>query len=108
MNKMLKKLAGMLLLSTIVIGCGKSVVTGDMTDSNVNTEENDTKADSLITVGFSQLGAESDWRSANTESMLGAFTEENMCFPPLKLNSLYCNTTFRKNPYKLCNFVFLC
>ena len=77
MNKMLKKLAGMLLLSTIVIGCGKSVVTGDMADSNVNTEENDTKADSLITVGFSQLGAESDWRSANTESMLGAFTEEN-------------------------------
>ena len=77
MNKMLKKLAGMLLLSTIVIGCGKSVVTGDMADSNVNTEENDTKADSLITVGFSQLGAESDWRSANTESMLGAFTQEN-------------------------------
>ncbi|MDO4475563.1 MAG: ABC transporter substrate-binding protein [Lachnospiraceae bacterium] len=31
----------------------------------------------LITVGFSQLGAESDWRKANTESMLQAFTEEN-------------------------------
>lgn len=27
--------------------------------------------------GFSQLGAESDWRSANTESMRAAFTEEN-------------------------------
>jgi simple sugar transport system substrate-binding protein len=77
MNKMLKKLAGMLLLSTIMIGCGRSVATGDMTNFNENTEENDTKADSLITVGFSQLGAESDWRSANTESMLGAFTEEN-------------------------------
>ncbi len=31
----------------------------------------------LIVVGFSQLGAESDWRSANTESMRSTFTEEN-------------------------------
>ncbi len=30
-----------------------------------------------IVVGFSQLGAESDWRSANTESMQSTFTEEN-------------------------------
>ena len=26
-------------------------------------------ADDTITVGFSQVGAESDWRTANTESM---------------------------------------
>ena len=30
-----------------------------------------------IVVGFSQLGAESDWRSANTESMRTTFTAEN-------------------------------
>lgn len=30
-----------------------------------------------IVVGFSQLGAESDWRVANTESMRTTFTEEN-------------------------------
>lgn len=30
-----------------------------------------------IVVGFSQLGAESDWRSANTESMKSTFTSEN-------------------------------
>ena len=30
-----------------------------------------------ITVGFSQLGAESDWRSVNTASMKDTFTEEN-------------------------------
>lgn len=30
-----------------------------------------------IVVGFSQLGAESDWRVANTESMRTIFTEEN-------------------------------
>ena len=31
----------------------------------------------LLRVGFSQLGAESDWRVANTESMIQAFGEEN-------------------------------
>lgn len=31
----------------------------------------------LTRVGFSQLGAESDWRVANTESMMQAFREEN-------------------------------
>ena len=31
----------------------------------------------LIRVGFSQVGAESDWRVANTVSMIGALCEEN-------------------------------
>lgn len=31
----------------------------------------------LIVVGISQVGAESDWRVANTESMRAVFTEEN-------------------------------
>ncbi len=30
-----------------------------------------------ITVGFSQVGAESDWRRANTESMKSALSREN-------------------------------
>ena len=30
-----------------------------------------------IVVGFSQLGAESDWRSANSKSMKETFTSEN-------------------------------
>ena len=33
--------------------------------------------DGLITVGFAQTGSESGWRSANTESMKAAFSEEN-------------------------------
>ncbi|GHF23396.1 ABC transporter substrate-binding protein [Pseudolysinimonas yzui] len=33
--------------------------------------------DELITVGFAQTGSESGWRSANTESMKAAFSEEN-------------------------------
>lgn len=31
----------------------------------------------VITVGFSQVGAESDWRTANSESMKNTFSEEN-------------------------------
>jgi simple sugar transport system substrate-binding protein len=33
--------------------------------------------DDVITVGFAQTGSESGWRSANTESMQTAFSEEN-------------------------------
>jgi simple sugar transport system substrate-binding protein len=33
--------------------------------------------DNLIVVGFSQVGAESDWRVENTESFKSTFTEEN-------------------------------
>lgn len=32
---------------------------------------------SLVVVGFSQVGAESDWRNANTRSMQSAFSAEN-------------------------------
>ena len=39
-------------------------------------ESADTGKD-LIVVGFSQVGAESDWRSANSESMKSVFTKEN-------------------------------
>ena len=35
------------------------------------------ETDKLIRVGFSQVGAESDWRMANTASMLSALSEEN-------------------------------
>ena len=35
------------------------------------------KNENLITVGVSQVGAESDWRNANTRSICSAFTPEN-------------------------------
>ena len=37
-------------------------------------EERETAEQDLIVVGFSQVGAESDWRKANTESMMETFT----------------------------------
>lgn len=37
----------------------------------------DTSEDKLIVIGFSQVGAESEWRVANTESIRAALSEEN-------------------------------
>lgn len=39
------------------------------------SDENESSHKKNIVIGFSQLGAESDWRSANTESMKMAFSE---------------------------------
>lgn len=44
--------------------------------SDEDKEEN-SSPDEYIVVGFSQLGAESDWRSANTQSMKETFSHEN-------------------------------
>ena len=62
---MKKKIVSALLTATIV--CGMSVVPAVGVAA----------ADDTITVGFSQVGAESDWRTANTESMKSTFSEEN-------------------------------
>ena len=39
-------------------------------------KQEDSGEENLTVVGISQVGAESDWRVANSESMKGAFTEE--------------------------------
>lgn len=62
---MKKKIVSALLTATMV--CGMSVVPAVGVAA----------ADDIITVGFSQVGAESDWRTANTESMKSTFSEEN-------------------------------
>lgn len=62
---MKKKIVSALLTATMV--CGMNVVPAVGVAA----------ADDTITVGFSQVGAESDWRTANTESMKSTFSEEN-------------------------------
>ncbi len=57
MKKVFLSIIGLLML-VVTAGCGKN-------DSD------------LIVVGFSQVGAESDWRVANTKSMKEALSEEN-------------------------------
>lgn len=65
-----------LMLVILIFLCGVMAACGN---SSVNEEAADTEkaAEETIVIGFSQLGAESDWRSANTESMKAAFTTEN-------------------------------
>ncbi len=63
---------GVLLL---LAGCGakKTEEPEASAQQQFETEMNE----NLIAVGFSQVGAESDWRAANTESIQSALTPEN-------------------------------
>lgn len=86
---MRKKMIGMLMIACMVMGlaaCGsKTASTGasaapaETAASTAAATKAADKGDSkdLITVGFSQVGAESDWRTANTESMKETFSEAN-------------------------------
>lgn len=54
---------GLMAASLLLSGCKNSGEDADETDN-------------YVVVGFSQVGAESDWRAANTESMKAALCEE--------------------------------
>ena len=69
MKKTVHLTAILLLLATFLVACRSSTVSETSTSA-----ESEKK---MITVGFSQLGAESDWRSTNTDSMLEALSKEN-------------------------------
>ena len=53
-----------------LIGCGSAAQTGGSSNASGGSGDK-------ITVGFSQVGAESDWRTANTSSMKETFSEAN-------------------------------
>ena len=59
-----------ILLCALFCGCGDS-----QSAKTMNTDSQSAKKN--IVIGFSQLGAESDWRNANTQSMLETFTQED-------------------------------
>lgn len=72
---MVKKILAIPIISFFCIllaGCGNSITAEDR-----NADKEKTVLNESVVVGFSQLGAESDWRSANTESMKSTFTAEN-------------------------------
>ena len=62
---MIKKiLCGVLataMVASLLVGCGAKSGGGD-------TKKSDSKSDKIV-VGFAQVGAESDWRTANTGSI---------------------------------------
>ena len=61
--------------SIAILGAFALAVTGCSGGSG--SDGGDSGGDGLVSVGFAQTGSESGWRSANTESMKEAFSEEN-------------------------------
>ncbi|MBE5939237.1 MAG: LacI family transcriptional regulator [Lachnospiraceae bacterium] len=59
-----------IIICIFLSGCGILSISVDKDGK----EENQTPGRNIV-IGFSQLGAESDWRSANTESMKTTFTK---------------------------------
>jgi simple sugar transport system substrate-binding protein len=71
--KRIKYIAGIVIIMVALMFMIMSIRAQFNTeDTKVATDDND-----LIVVGFSQVGAESDWRVENTESFKSTFTEEN-------------------------------
>lgn len=58
----------------LLAGCARQEDSADLTPLYDEIPES---SDEYILVGFSQVGSESDWRRASTESFRNAFTEEN-------------------------------
>ena len=91
-KKLVSMLLGLTMVGTALVGCSSAPAENstpketetkteapakEETKTETPAEEAEEKTDELITIGFSQVGAESDWRVANTESMKGTLTEEN-------------------------------
>ena len=72
-RKAISVLLAAMMVTTLAVGCGNK---GGGSDDSSDKGSSDSGSD-LITVGFSQVGAESDWRTANSESMKETFSEDN-------------------------------
>ena len=72
-RKAISVLLAAMLVTTLAVGCGNK---GGGSDDSSDKGSSDSGSD-LITVGFSQVGAESDWRTANSESMKETFSKDN-------------------------------
>lgn len=77
---MRKKALAVLMCATMAVGmmvtgCGSS--NGGDTANNAASSGGGSSDGGSIKIGFSQVGAESDWRTANTESMKSTFSDDN-------------------------------
>lgn len=80
MKKMVMGIGVLLCLLLWISSCGTRVGESEGTPgSDLLQEEEELAAegDNYIVVGFSQVGSESDWRIASTESFQSTFTQEN-------------------------------
>ncbi len=80
-KKILSVLLCAALSATMLAGCGSSSddTSSSSSDSTSSTDSSssDSSSDDLIVVGFAQVGHESDWRTASTQSCKDVFSEEN-------------------------------
>ncbi len=79
---MKKRLIALLMCFSLVMaaGCGAgsdSNASDSSQAAKTSTAASGSDSNKLITIGFSQVGAESDWRVANTASMKSALSEKN-------------------------------
>jgi simple sugar transport system substrate-binding protein len=77
MKKVLALVLCFMMVFIMVTACGKKEDQETSSKSEKSSDGDSGAADDTITIGFSQVGAESDWRVANTESMKSALSEEN-------------------------------
>ena len=71
----MKKLLALALAFAVV--CGGAIFAGGSSDKKSSGASSGGSGDGLIVVGYAQVGAESDWRTANTESFRSTFVEAN-------------------------------
>ncbi|MCR5420490.1 MAG: ABC transporter substrate-binding protein [Lachnospiraceae bacterium] len=63
-----------ILTISLLSGCSRA---NEITSANSAEVISDNKSSGSITIGFSQVGAESDWRNINTESMKKSLSADN-------------------------------
>ena len=88
-KKILAVVLSTMMVASVLGGCGGSKDSSDKGASSADAGSSSADAgsdagddagasgDDKIVVGFSQVGAESDWRTANTQSMKETFVAEN-------------------------------
>lgn len=73
LNRVARGLAASMLIVSMIMGL-TACTAGTKSENGFENEISDSK---LVVVGFSQVGSESSWRVANSESMKAALSEEN-------------------------------
>ncbi|MCI8579632.1 MAG: ABC transporter substrate-binding protein [Dorea sp.] len=76
-RKLIAALMATAMVATLAVGCGGGGGSSDGGSSDGGSEGGSEGGSDVITVGFAQVGAESDWRTANSESMKETFSEAN-------------------------------
>lgn len=94
-------LALVLIFSLVACSSSSSTATSSPAASTESAAPADSPGSGLITVGFAQVGHESDWRTASTNSVQAAFSEEN----GFDLQFVDCDNNSAKQLEAIRNFI---